>query len=90
MESIDSMDISKITYGIILYENSRYIFYKDNVFSKMKQEFIKRRYCKKHKCHRVGITYMKHKYKWILLTKDYHLSLDDIFIQPHQRLHSHA
>ena len=82
----------------ILYENSRYIFYKDNVFSKMKQQFIKGTYSKKHKCLRVGITYMKHKYKWILLTKDYHLSLDDIFnevqplvfIQPHQPLHSPA
>ena len=82
----------------ILYENSRYIFYKDKVLSKMKQQFIKGTYCKKHKCLRVGITYMKHKYKWILLTKDYHLSLDDIFneVQPlvfkpqHPRLHSHA
>ena len=83
---------------IILYENSRYIFYKDKVFSKMKQQFIKGTYCKKHKCKRVGITYMKHKYKWILLTKDYHLSLDDIFnevqplvfIQQSQPLHFHA
>ena len=80
---------------IILYENSRYIFYKDKVLSKMKQEFIKGTYCKKHKCNRVGITYMKHKYKWILLTKDYHLSLDEVFnevqplvfIQPHQQHH---
>ena len=83
---------------IILYENSRYIFYKDKVLSKMKESYLKGTYSKKHKCLRVGITYMKHKYKWILLTKDYHLLLDDIFnevqplvfIQPSQPLHSPA
>jgi hypothetical protein len=64
---------------IILYETNNYIFYKDKVFSKQKQDFIKSRFVKRHNCYRVGITYMNKKYIWILLKEDYHLYLDDLF-----------
>ena len=64
---------------IILYETNNYIFYKDKVFSKQIQNYIKCRWIKKHNCYRVGITYMNKKYIWILLKEDYHLYLDDLF-----------
>ena len=56
---------------IILYETNNYIFYKDKVFSKQIQNYIKCRWIKKHNCYRVGITYMNKKYIWILLKEDY-------------------
>ena len=59
----------------ILKEDTNYIYYANDIFSKQRQRLMAKRYSKKHKCSVIGISLKPYTYKWLYLKPNYHIEL---------------
>ena len=57
----------------ILKEDKNYIYYENDIFSKQRQRYLKKRFHRKEQCFQITITIIPYSYIYILLKPNYHL-----------------